>query len=117
GAGSAGDSDGSAAGRRAEGRRAWRRAAWRRHAQVATAADDAASDAVAEDAAPGSRVRGRADRPLPGIMLGATAGMATLTVALTVLAGPLYGLAHRAAGDLLERTPYIVSVFGHRAVP
>ncbi|MGZ4540621.1 MAG: Na+/H+ antiporter subunit D [Blastococcus sp.] len=117
GAGSAGDSDGSAAGRRAEGRRAWRRAAWRRHAQVATAADDAASDAVAEDAAPGSRVRGRADRPLPGIMLGATAGMATLTVALTVLAGPLYGLAHRAAGDLLERTPYIVSVFGHGEVP
>src|SRR6476661_5112503 len=113
GAGAAGEPDGSAAGPRADGRRAWRRAAWRRHAQIARASDDTASD----DAVPESRARGRADRPLPGIMLGATAGMATLTVALTVLAGPLYGLADRAAGDLLDRTPYIVSVFGHGEVP
>ena len=118
GAGAPGEPDGSAAGRRSEGRRAWRRAAWRRHAQVARASDDGASDdGASDDAVAGSRARGRADRPLPGIMLGATAGMATLTVALTVLAGPLYGLAHRAAGDLLDRTPYIVSVFGHGEVP
>jgi multicomponent Na+:H+ antiporter subunit D len=43
-------------------------------------------------------------------MMGATAGMAALTVALTVLAGPLYGLASRAAGDLLDPAPYIRSV-------
>jgi multicomponent Na+:H+ antiporter subunit D len=53
----------------------------------------------------------RALRPLPGVMAAATAAMVAVTVALTVIAGPLYGYAHRAAEDLLERTPYIESVF------
>jgi multicomponent Na+:H+ antiporter subunit D len=35
-----------------------------------------------------------------------------VTVGLTVIAGPLYGYTARAAEDLLERTPYIESVFG-----
>jgi multicomponent Na+:H+ antiporter subunit D len=43
-------------------------------------------------------------------MMGATAGMAALSVALTVLAGPLYGLASRAAGDLLDPVRYVHSV-------
>jgi multicomponent Na+:H+ antiporter subunit D len=45
-------------------------------------------------------------------MLGATTAMVTLTVALTVLAGPLYAIADRAAVDLLERTPYLTAVLG-----
>jgi multicomponent Na+:H+ antiporter subunit D len=50
-------------------------------------------------------------------MVGATAALVALTVALTGLAGPLYGLADRAATDLLERTPYILAVFGAEEVP
>jgi multicomponent Na+:H+ antiporter subunit D len=36
-------------------------------------------------------------------------------VALTGLAGPLYGLADRAATDLFDRTPYVSSVFGEES--
>ena len=53
----------------------------------------------------------RALRPLPRVMVGATAAMVTVTVGLTFIAGPLYGYTQRAAEDILERTPYIESVF------
>jgi multicomponent Na+:H+ antiporter subunit D len=43
-------------------------------------------------------------------MVAATAGMVTVTVALTVLAGPLYGVAESAARDLFDRGPYIEAV-------
>jgi multicomponent Na+:H+ antiporter subunit D len=45
-------------------------------------------------------------------MVGATAAMVVVTVGLTVVAGPLYGVAERAAEDLRDRTPYISAVFG-----
>ena len=88
-------------------RRAARRAAWRRHADVATAADT--SDAPEGPAGEG--------RGLPRVMVLTTGAMVALTVALTGLAGPLYGMADRAAADLLERSPYIESVFGTGEVP
>ncbi len=47
-----------------------------------------------------------------GVLVAATALMATVSVALTVVAGPLYGLTDRAAADLLERTPYREAVYG-----
>ena len=79
-----------------------RQAAWRRHARVATAADP--------DIAPAAGAV-RALRPLPRTMVAATAGLVAVTVALTGIAGYLYGLADRAADDLVERTPYVQSVF------
>jgi multicomponent Na+:H+ antiporter subunit D len=82
--------------------------AWRRHTAVATAA---------EPGLPPAAGAVRALRPLPRTMVGATAALVALTVALTGLAGPLYGLADRAATDLLERTPYILAVFGAEEVP
>jgi multicomponent Na+:H+ antiporter subunit D len=45
-------------------------------------------------------------------MAAATATMVAVTVGLTVVAGALYGYTDRAAEDLLDRTPYIQSVFG-----
>ncbi len=88
---------GTAAGSR---QAAWQ-AAWRRHEQVATA--------------PGRPTRPAAKRSGPasaaGVMVAATAAMVTVTVGLTFVAGPLYGYTDRAARDLLERTPYIESVF------
>jgi multicomponent Na+:H+ antiporter subunit D len=82
--------------------------AWRRHTAVATAT---------EPELPPAAGAVRALRPLPRTMVGATAALVTLTVALTGLAGPLYGLADRAATDLIDRTPYISSVFGPEEVP
>jgi len=77
-------------------------AAWRRHEDVATAGTSRPAErTVAEGAL----------RPLPGVMVGATAVMVAVTVALTVIAGPLYGYTDGAARDLLERTPYIEAVF------
>jgi multicomponent Na+:H+ antiporter subunit D len=88
-------------GEQTERRAAWQ-AAWRRHERVATAG-------AAEWAPAAGSVR--ALRPLPRVMVAATAAMVTVTVGLTFVAGPLYGYTQRAAEDILERTPYIESVF------
>ncbi|PRY48221.1 multisubunit sodium/proton antiporter MrpD subunit [Geodermatophilus tzadiensis] len=82
--------------------------AWRRHTAVATASQP--------DLPPAAGAV-RALRPLPRTMVGATAALVALTVALTGLAGPLYGLTDRAATDLLDRTPYLTSVFGTEDIP
>ncbi|SNS94343.1 multisubunit sodium/proton antiporter, MrpD subunit [Geodermatophilus saharensis] len=82
--------------------------AWRRHTAVALAA---------EPGLPPAAGAVRALRPLPRTMVGATTALVALTVALTGLAGPLYGLADRASVDLIDRTPYITSVFGTEEVP
>jgi multicomponent Na+:H+ antiporter subunit D len=76
--------------------------AWRRHTAVATAAEPDLPPAAAGI---------RALRPLPSTMVAATAALVAVTIALTGLAGPLYGVAERASDDLLDRTPYISSVF------
>jgi multicomponent Na+:H+ antiporter subunit D len=77
--------------------------AWERHQAVALAThpDD-------DDSGP-TQI---SDRPLPRLMVAATAGMVAVTLGLTVVAGPLYGMAGRAAADLLDRSPYIEAVLG-----
>ncbi len=96
------DGEPSGDGHRTQRQAAWR-AAWRRHEEVATAG--------AAGLAP--RAAGvRALRPLPRVMAAATAAMVVVTVGLTFVAGPLYGYTGRAAEDILDRTPYIESVFG-----
>jgi multicomponent Na+:H+ antiporter subunit D len=84
-----------------ERRAAWS-AAWERHEQVATAG-------TAVQATRAAAVR--ALRPLPGVMVGATAVMVAVTVSLTGIAGWLYGYTDRAASDLLEHTSYVEAVF------
>ena len=44
-------------------------------------------------------------------MIGATTGMVALTLALTVFAGPLFGLATRAAENIEDPDNYITAVF------
>ncbi len=90
------------------GRQAARQAAWERHAAVATASTPA-TDGFGDGPEAG---RDRPLQPLPRVMVGATAAMVAVTVGLTAVAGPLYAVADRAAGDLLDRTPYISAVFG-----
>ncbi|MGY1746101.1 Na+/H+ antiporter subunit D [Blastococcus sp. SYSU D00695] len=79
-----------------------REVAWRRHTAVATAADP--------DIAPAAGAV-RALRPLPRTMVAAAGALVALTVSLTGIAGFLYGLADRAAADLVERTSYVEAVF------
>ena len=67
-------------------------AAWQRHTAVATATAPA-TDGLGDDGRAGSGPL----RPLPRVMVGATAAMVVVTVALTGVAGPLYGVADRAA--------------------
>jgi multicomponent Na+:H+ antiporter subunit D len=45
-------------------------------------------------------------------MLAATAAVVLVGVALTVAAGPLYGLAGRAADDLGHPARYVTAVLG-----
>jgi multicomponent Na+:H+ antiporter subunit D len=49
-------------------------------------------------------------RRLPATMVGATAGLIGVSLALSVLAGPLFGYAHRAASDLLDHRQYVTAV-------
>ncbi|MFP5312105.1 MAG: Na+/H+ antiporter subunit D, partial [Actinomycetes bacterium] len=94
--------------------RVWNRAFWRRP-----------TDAEHPDpvllAAPAARVSGPGAKLntvtlLPRTMVGSTAGLVVLGVALTVFAGPLFGLADRAARQMLDRAPYIQSVLGEETV-
>jgi multicomponent Na+:H+ antiporter subunit D len=88
-----------------------RRAAWERHTAVATAT------APPTDGLGDEQSRDRPVQPLPRVMVASTTAMVAVTIGLTALAGPLYGVAERAAGDLLDRRPYISAVFVDGEVP
>jgi multicomponent Na+:H+ antiporter subunit D len=49
-------------------------------------------------------------RLMPPVMVGATAAMVAVGIGMALVAGPLWGVSTRAAEDLLERRPYVVSV-------
>lgn len=62
---------------------------------------------------PTGRFAGKGAVPLlPGSMVGATAALVGLGMALTVIAGPLFGLTDHAAHELMQRSPYIEAVLG-----
>ncbi len=52
----------------------------------------------------------QAGRPLPKAMLWAAAAMTAVGIVITLVAGPLFAYTQRAAGDLMQRDPYINSV-------
>jgi len=45
-------------------------------------------------------------------MLGATLGLAAVSVAIGLAAGPLFAVCERAAAELLAVTPYVDAVLG-----
>lgn len=49
-------------------------------------------------------------RGLPWLMTWPTAGLVAVSLAFTVVAGPLFGFTDRAAADLQQRTPYLSAV-------
>ncbi len=107
--------------------RVWARAFWQRPVTDLTETDSATAGPLPEPAprAAAGLVTGSlrleparlfelqdlADRPIPRGMLLPAAGLVVASVALTIFAGPLYGVTDRAAHDLLERSPYIEAVF------
>ncbi len=51
-------------------------------------------------------------RTMPASMLGPAAALVALTVALSVVAGPLFAYSDRAAQNLIDQTPYVHAVLG-----
>jgi multicomponent Na+:H+ antiporter subunit D len=87
--------------------RVWNMAFWRSSSEVA-GYDSTLLHNVTE--APNAPVL-QATRTAPRLMVAATAGMVVVSVALTVFAGPLYGIAARAGADLEGPSFYIDTVF------
>ncbi len=93
--------------------RVWTKAFWRPR-------DDAPEGHLADHgpvalvhAAPDAAVAQRTVvGPIPVGMLVPTAGMVAVSIALSVLAGPLVGITGRAADDLRDRSGYIATVLG-----
>jgi len=93
--------------------RVWTKAFWR-------ARDDAPEGHLA-DSGPVAQVPEAANTavaqrslvgPIPVGMLVPTVGMLVVSLALSVLAGPLVGVTDRAAGTLIDRSGYIATVLG-----
>jgi multicomponent Na+:H+ antiporter subunit D len=90
--------------------RVWNRAFWRRPTDAEHPDPVLLAPASARISGPGAKLN--TVTLLPRTMVGSTAGLVVLGVALTVFAGPLFGLSDRAARDMLDRAPYIQSVLG-----
>lgn len=58
------------------------------------------------EAGPGERL------PVPWLMNGATVALVSLTLAIAVFGGPLYGLCERAAQTLVHPSEYVAAVLG-----
>lgn len=88
--------------------KAWSRAFWRAAPEPAPAPVMALAGSAGEDGDNGEPPP--ASGPAPMAMVGSTAALVAVTVALTVIAGALFGLSDRAADDIRLRTPYIEAV-------
>jgi len=87
--------------------RVWNMAFWRPAADV-EGYESTLLDNVTE--APGGNTM-TATRRVPKLMIGATAGMVVVSVALTVFAGPLFGLSTRAGENLEGPGMYVQTVY------
>lgn len=87
--------------------RVWNMAFWRSTDEV-EGYESPMLDRLLEDPEDEGSVRTRTISPL---MTGATAALLALTVALTVFAGPVFGLTARAAANIADPATYIDAVF------
>lgn len=88
--------------------RVWNVAFWRPAEDVEGYESDLLEN-VSE--APGDEPIVREKRGIPSLMIGATAGMVVVSLALTVFAGPLFGISSRAGEDLEGPLRYVTTVF------
>ena len=87
--------------------RVWNMSFWRSTDEV-EGYESPMLDRLLEDPEDEGSVRTRTISPL---MTGATAALLALTVALTVFAGPVFGLTSRAAANIADPATYIDAVF------
>jgi multicomponent Na+:H+ antiporter subunit D len=99
--------------------RAWNLAFGRPKAELdaSEAADEAAASAAAHLTEAPNATTTMTARSAPRLMTRATAAMVLLSLALTVFAGPLYEIAHRAALDLDGPGAYVHAVLGSDDAP
>jgi multicomponent Na+:H+ antiporter subunit D len=88
--------------------RAWSLAFWRPRREAHEEASPAL-DRIEE--APDESADVQQTKASPRVMIGATVAMVTVSLALTVFAGPLYSMATRAAENLEHPSDYISLVF------
>ncbi|NWN88115.1 MAG: Na+/H+ antiporter subunit D [Micrococcaceae bacterium] len=89
--------------------RIWTRVFWR---PIEDAEDPAMRGTEEAERVEAGRKPLRTDSP--GLVM-PTIALLTVGVALTVVAGPLYDFADKAANDMIHRTPYIEAVLGEEA--
>src|SRR5690554_4062247 len=88
--------------------RVWNMAFWRPQSEVETY-ESSLLDELTE--APGGSAPQQESKNSPRLMTGSTAAMVALSVALTVFAGPLYGISARAGENLGNPLTYTNLVF------
>ncbi|WP_139977888.1 Na+/H+ antiporter subunit D [Nocardioides litoris] len=97
------------------GTRPGRRRQVRMHAASYHAGDLAQAGSILDDDSPDRDLHQRIEADglpprLPWLMTVPATALVAVSVALTVVAGPLYGFTGRAADDLVARTPYLEAV-------
>jgi multicomponent Na+:H+ antiporter subunit D len=91
----------------------WTKAFWRARADAPEGHLAAASPAALLDVEEDVAFADRDDvGRMPVAMLGATAALVVVGLALTVFAGPIFGYSERAAAEVLDRGQYISAVLG-----
>ncbi|MEZ0051026.1 multicomponent Na+:H+ antiporter subunit D [Mycobacterium sp. MAA66] len=91
--------------------RVWTQAFWRSRADAPEGALATATPAVLLGPAPDVDIDDRADvGRMPVSMLAPTAVLIAVGLTLTVLAGPIFGYAERAADQVLDRDQYVSAV-------
>lgn len=93
--------------------RVWSKAFWRPRAEAPEGHLAAAKPPTLVEDSTDVRYDERTDPGrMPGLMVAATTGLIAAGLALTVLAGPVLGIAERAAADLDDPAVYISAVLG-----
>ena len=95
--------------------RVWTKSFWRPRDDAPEGhLDDSGPVALVEGAANTAVAQRTLAGPIPWGMLVPTAGMVTVSIMLSVFAGPLVGVTQRAADTLIDRDGYITSVLGNQ---
>ncbi|WP_255559659.1 Na+/H+ antiporter subunit D [Mumia sp. zg.B17] len=96
----------------------WNRAFWRPRAEEPDDVGEWVPSTGTKSGEPwGDTVTVTSVRSLPRAMVAPTLTLVALGTALTLVAGPLFGITERAASELRDRTPYIQTVLDDGSTP
>ncbi|MFC6148591.1 MULTISPECIES: Na+/H+ antiporter subunit D [Mumia] len=96
----------------------WNRAFWRPRTEEPDEVGEWVPSTGTKSGEPwGDTVTVTSVRSLPRAMVAPTLTLVALGTALTLVAGPLFGITERAAAELRDRTPYIETVLEDGSMP